>query len=137
MHIRVAPEGPTTRTVVIRGVAAIFLALLVNVTLLTIVLQGGVVPRFRPLDYTSVVTLTTLGVLGATVVYWLLVQWKPEPDRLFAWIAGILLVVSFLPDIGLLYIDPQATVPGVLVLMGMHVIAAIVAVGMLTDPLRG
>lgn len=133
MSITPPATGPDTRTIALRGIGAIVVALVANLALLTAVLQTAAVPRFQPLNYISVVTLTTLGLLGATLVYWLLVQWKPDPDRLFAWIAGIILVVSFLPDIGLLYVDPQATVPGVLVLMAMHVIAAAVAVGMLTE----
>jgi hypothetical protein len=41
------------------------------------------------------------------------------------------LVVSFLPDLGLLAGDPAATVPGVLALMVMHVVVAAASVGAL------
>lgn len=133
MAIQSTARGPDTRTIVRRGITAIVVAVVANVLVLTAVLQTGAVPRFQPLNYTAVVFLTTTGLLGATVVYWLLVQWKPAPDRLFVWIAGIILLVSFVPDLGLLTVDPQATIPGIAVLMAMHVIAAVVAVGVLTE----
>ncbi len=133
MSVTTASKYPDTRTVALRGVGALVVAVLANGILLTVVLQTNAVQRFQPLNYTSVIVLTSVGLLGATVVYWLLVQWKRDPDRYFAWIAIIVLVVSFIPDVGLLYVDPQATIAGVVVLMAMHAIAAGVAIGVLTE----
>ena len=70
--------------------------------------------------------------MGATVTYWLLVRRASNPDRTFVRVASVVLVVSFVPDVGLLSGDPAATVPGVVVLMAMHVVVAAVSVTVLT-----
>ena len=133
MSVTIPDAEPDGVTVAIRGAQAIVIAAIANTFLLSAVLLAGVVEPFEPLEYTSVVVLTALGVLGATIVYWLLVQWKPNPDQYFVWIAVILLLVSFIPAIGLLLRDPAATIPGVAVLMAMHTIAAAVSIGLLTE----
>ena len=133
MSVTIPDAEPDGVTVAIRGAQAIVIAAIANTFLLSAVLLAGVVEPFEPLEYTSVVVLTALGVLGATIVYWLLVQWKPNPDQYFVWIAVILLLVSFIPAIGLLLRDPVATIPGVAVLMAMHTIAAAVSIGLLTE----
>lgn len=128
------PDGePDGVTVAIRGAQAIVIAAIANTFLLSAVLLAGVVDPFEPLEYTSVIVLTALGVLGATLVYWLLVQWKPNPDQYFVWIAVVVLLVSFIPVIGLLLRDPAATIRGVAVLIAMHSVAAAVSIGLLTE----
>lgn len=136
MSVRIPDAEPDGVTVAIRGAQAIVIAVIANTFLLSAVLLAGVVEPFEPLEYPSVVVLTALGVLGATVVYWLLVQWKPDPDQYFVWVAVVVLLVSFIPDIGLLLGDPAATIPGVAVLMAMHTIAAAVSIAVLTEFVR-
>lgn len=133
MSVTIPDSEPEGVAIALRGAQAIVIAVIANTFLLSAILLTGVVEPFEPLNYASVVVLTALGVLGATVVYWLLVQWKPNPDRYFVWIAIILLIVSYIPDIGLLARDPAATILGVGVLMVMHTIAAAVSIAILTD----
>lgn len=133
MSVTIPDSEPDGVAVAIRGAQAVVIATIANTFLLSAVLLVDAVTPFEPLDYPSVVVLTALGVLGATVVYWLLVQWKPNPDEYFVWIAVVVLLVLYIPAIGLLVRDPAATIPGVAVLMTMHTIAAAVSIGFLTE----
>jgi hypothetical protein len=120
--------GPLVR----RGALAAVLASVTNAVLVLAATAVGVAPGFRPLAIPPVLLLTVLGVAGATAVYWLLCRRASNPDRTFVRVAAVVLVLSFLPDIGLLSADPAATVAGVVVLMAMHVVAAAASVAVLT-----
>jgi hypothetical protein len=120
--------GPLVR----RGALAAVVVALANAVLVLVTTSVGVAPDFRPLSLPPVLFLSTLGVLGATVTYWVLVRRASNPDRTFTRVASVVLVVSLLPDVALLSGDPAATVPGVVVLMAMHVVAAAVSVAVLT-----
>lgn len=133
MSVTIPDSEPEGVAIALRGAQAIVIAVIANTLLLSAILLSGVVEPFEPLNYASVVVLTALGVLGATVVYWLLVQWKPNPDQYFVWIAVVVLLVSFIPVIGLLLRDPAATIRGVAVLIAMHTVAAAVSIGLLTE----
>ena len=125
---------PGNRTAVaLRGVMAIVIAVAANSFLLTALLLSGAVEPFEPLSYPSVVSLTALGVGGATVVYWLVARWKATPDTWFLAVALVVLVISFIPAIGWFLTDPAGSLDGVVVLMSMHVVAAVVAIAVLTD----
>jgi hypothetical protein len=89
---------------------------------------------FSPLNgYGTIVPFTVIGVAGATVVYALITRYSRSPMRLFLWIAGAALALSFVPDILLLVFSvPGATPISVGVLLVMHVAAFLVSVGMLT-----
>ncbi|WP_416838653.1 DUF6069 family protein [Haloferax sp. DFSO52] len=123
---------PTRSVLARRGLTAVVLSVVANALVLTLVLASGAVQPFAPLSYPSVLFLSGAGAVGATLVYGYLTMRVENPDRTFLRVALAVLVVSFLPDFGLLIGDPQATVPGVLVLMAMHVIVASVCVGTLT-----
>ncbi|KAB1197241.1 MULTISPECIES: DUF6069 family protein [Haloferax] len=123
---------PTRSVLVRRGLTAVALSLAANALVLALVLASGAVQPFAPLSYPSVLFLSGAGAVGATLVYGYLTTRVENPDRTFLRVALAVLVVSFLPDIGLLFGDPQATIPGVLVLMAMHVVVAGVCVGTLT-----
>ena len=114
-----------------RGGLAAVLAVLANAVLVVGVGALDLAPEFRALTLPPVAFLSALGAGGATVVYWLLGRYVKEVDRTFLRIAGAVLVLSFVPDIALLAIDPAATVLGVVVLILMHVIVAGVSVGTL------
>lgn len=126
-------EHTTTRSpsVPVRGGLAVGLAVLANAVLVVGVGALDLAPEFRALTLPPVAFLSALGAGGATVVYWLLGRYVKEVDRTFLRIAGAVLVLSFVPDIALLAIDPAATVLGVVVLILMHVIVAGVSVGTL------
>ncbi len=129
----VTPTVRPTRSVLARrGLLAVVLSVLANGLVLSLVLASGAVQPFAPLSYPSVLFLSGAGAAGATLVYGLLSTRVENPDRTFLRVAVAVLVVSFIPDIGLLFGDPQATIPGVLVLMAMHVVVAGVCVGTLT-----
>ena len=121
-----------TGSIVRRGALAAVVASVANAVLVLAATAVGVAPGFRPLALPPVLLLTVLGVAGATAVYWLLRRRATNPDRTFVRVAAVVLVLSFLPDIGLLSADPAATVAGVVVLMAMHVVAAAASVAVLT-----
>lgn len=126
-------EHTTTRSpsVPVRGGLAVVVAVFANAVLIVGVGSLDLAPGFRGLTLPPVVFLSALGAGGATVVYWLLGRYVREVVRTFLRIAGAVLVLSFLPDIVLLAIDPAATVVGVVVLILMHVIVAGASVGTL------
>ncbi|CQR50998.1 MULTISPECIES: DUF6069 family protein [Haloferax] len=124
---------PTWTDLTRRGLATAAVAAVANALLLTLVLETGLVEPFAPLSYPPVVLFSAGGAVGATLVYGLFTGRVADADRTFVRVAGAVLVASFLPDIGLLYADPGATVPGVVVLMVMHVVVAAVCVASLTE----
>ena len=129
----VTPTVQPTRSVLARrGLTAVVASVAANSLLLALVLASGAVQSFMPLSYPPVLFLSAVGAIGATLVYGLLSRRVENPDRTFLRVAVVALALSFLPDIGLLFGDPQATILGVLVLMAMHVVVAAVCVGTLT-----
>jgi len=115
-------------SVPVRGALAVVASVLVNAALVWALDAAGVAPDFRALTYPPVVFLSALGAVGATVVYVLLARYVDEFDRTFVRVVAAVLVLSFLPDLGLLAADPAATVPGVLALIVMHVVVAVASV---------
>ena len=116
-----------------RGGIALVLAVLVNVVIVVAADAAGIAPTLEPLSIGPVVLFTALGIVGATVVYALLARFRAEPDRLFALVAAVVLVLSLIPDATYAPTLPGATTLGVTVLAVMHVTAALVAVAVLTD----
>lgn len=104
------------------------LAVLVNAVLVFGFSSLEVAPNFDALTIPPVVFLSAVGAIGATVVYWALERYTRDPDRVFLQVAAAVLVLSFVPDVALLELDPAATVPGVIALMVMHVTVAVVSV---------
>jgi low temperature requirement protein LtrA len=121
-----------TRTIAIRGIVAAIVGAAVNAGLVAATGAAGIAPDFMALTYPPVVFLSVVGALGATVVYALLQRRSRDPDRTFARVAAVVLVLSFVPDVGLLVGDPAATVLGVVVLIVMHVVVASASVAVLT-----
>jgi hypothetical protein len=85
------------------------------------------------MSYPPVVFLSVVGALGAAVAY-LLLQRRGSADlaAAFTRLAAVVLVICFVPDVGLLVADDAATVAGVLVLIVMHVVVAAASVALLT-----
>jgi hypothetical protein len=115
-----------------RGALAVVGSAAANALLLTLVLATDLVAPFMALSYPPVVFLSAVGALGATGVYALLARRSETPDRTFRRVAVAVLLLSFLPDVGLYLADPAATLGVVLVLMFMHVVVAGVSVAALT-----
>lgn len=120
------------RTVARRGIVATVVAAALNAALVPIARALELAAGFEPIAYTPVVFLTVLSGIAATVVFGLVRRLSRDPARTYRRIAAGVLVVSFVPDLILLQAEPAATVPGVLVLLVMHVLAAVVLVGVLT-----
>ena len=121
------------KTLAVRGIVAAAIAAVVNAGLVALATAADIAPGFRALTYPPVVFLSVVGALGAAVAYFLVLRRASgDPDRLFARIAAVVLVLSFVPDIGLLVSDDAATVVGVVLLMLMHVVVAAAAVAVLT-----
>jgi len=121
----------TSPSVPVRGLLAVALAIVLNVVLVLGANAIGVAPGFRALTIPPVAFLSALGAGGATLVYWLLRRYVGVTDRTFVRLAGGVLLLSFLPDVALLAVDPSATPLAVVLLMAMHVVVAAVAVGLL------
>ena len=117
--------------VLVRGAVAVALSVLVNAVLVVAVGAIGVAPDFQALTILPVAFLSAFGAAGAAGTYWLLDGRVDDVDRTFTRAAATVLVLSFVPDIALLFVDPAATVVGVVILMVMHVVVAVAAVGSL------
>lgn len=124
-----------TKELAKRGSLAVILSVVANIIVLQAVLVPSLVQQFEPLNVPPVVLFSALGAFGATVTYALVDRLSESPDRVFTIIAGVALVLSFVPDIALLQINPAATLPAVIVLMVMHVVSAVVCVASLTGRL--
>ena len=129
-----APVRVFNRRLLWAGPLAIGGALVANAVVRAIELAVLPIPAaFFPLQSAAFVGLTVVGVLGAVLVYAVIGRFTQNPIRNFRIVAGVALLLSFLPDLGLLVSGmPGATLAGVLGLMAMHVVAALVAVGVLT-----
>ena len=117
------------------GGAALVISLLANAIVRTVmVVIFSISPLFRALStWDTIIIFTLVGVFGATVVFAILARLTKHAIKLFRWLAGFLLVVSFVPNILMLTSNaPGATVPSVISLMVMHVITASITVGLLT-----
>jgi hypothetical protein len=112
------------RSLPVRGGLAVVLAVLANAALVVAIGSLELAPGFRALTLPPVVFLSALGAGGAAVVYGALRRYVSDPDRTFLRVAGVVLGLSFVPDIALLAGDPTATVVAVALLMIMHVVVA-------------
>jgi hypothetical protein len=115
----------------IRGALAVVVSVLANVVLVLGANALGVAPGFQALTVPPVAFLSALGAAGATAVYWALGRFSRAADRTFVRVATAVLVLSFVPDVALLAVDPAATPLGVVVLVVMHVVVAAASVGLL------
>lgn len=129
-------SGRRTRGLWVRGALAVVLSVAANAALVVAASAAGIAPGFRALTLPPVVTLSAVGAVGAVLAYLVVRRVSDRPDRTFRLLAAAVLVLSFLPDVGLLVADEAATVPGVAVLMLMHVVVAGVCVALLTGVRR-
>jgi hypothetical protein len=91
----------------------------------------AVAPEFEPFQGT-VVPYTIGGVVLAGIAYAVLRRLVHDAQRAFLRLAIVALVLSWIPDVALLFInEPGATVPAVGSLMVMHAVSAAVVVRLL------
>lgn len=115
-----------------RGALATVLSVVANVVVLAVVTSLELVPPIEQLAYPPVVFLTTVGAVGGTGVYALVQRWSSNPRRTFGIIAGVVLLLSFVPDVTFVADQPGATTGAVATLMVMHVVAAVIVFSVLT-----
>lgn len=117
------------------GLIAILASVLVNeaVTLLTVSLFS-VPATFTPLTVGPIAAFTIGGVLGAIIVFAMVGRWSRRPIQLFRIISFYVLLILFVPDIGLLFVNalPDTNIITVGALMLMHILTAVISVGILT-----
>ena len=87
------------------------------------------------LSFPTVTMLTLIGAVGAIVVYAIIRAFLQKPNKPFIWISVIVLLLSFIPDYMIIgqTTGPFAggTLANALVLMLMHVVAAVIIVSSL------
>lgn len=116
-----------------RGGIALVISVLANWLILVAVQETAFVGNYGHLQVAPVTWWTTVGAVGSVVAYGVIDVLSDEPDRTFAVVAFIVLLLSFAPDTALLVHDPEATVGAIAVLMIMHVTVAAICVASLTD----
>ncbi|MCC7358073.1 MAG: hypothetical protein IT317_01250 [Anaerolineales bacterium] len=133
-----APPSAPAEPVALRrvwwvGLAALAVAVLVNGLVRAAALATlDVDPGFAPLQTYMFVPLTLVGGGLGVVVFALLARFTRRPITLYRLIAGAALLLSLLPDLGLLGFMPGATAATVGALMVMHALTAAIVVGALT-----
>ncbi len=116
------------------GALAVGLAVVVNVVIRTVAVSLlGIGEGFLPLGVGPTVFFTVAGMVGAVVVFGVMLRFARRPVRLFRRVAHVVLVVSLVPDVLMLFSGsmPGTTVAGVITLMVEHVASWAVAVGVL------
>ncbi len=116
------------------GALAVGLAVVVNVVIRTVAVSLlGIGEGFLPLGVGPTVFFTVAGMVGAVVVFGMMLRFARRPVRLFRRVALVVLVVSLVPDVLMLFSGsmPGTTVAGVITLMVEHVASWAVAVGVL------
>jgi hypothetical protein len=93
-------------------------------------------PAFGPLQLMTPIIFTAIGVLGGVIVFAILSRTVRQPVHVFRIVALVVLLVSLTPDVLLFLADsrmiPGLTVPGVIALMVMHVVAWAITIRLLS-----
>lgn len=129
-------ERPVWRRLWLLGLLAIIGSVVVNVLIHTLAVSVlPISPHFFQLQGPIYIVFTIIGTIGAVLVFALVSRLSRRPIRLFRIIATIVLVLSLIPDLGLLS-SPGASWYAVGTLMSMHLAAYLVCVGVLTTMTR-
>lgn len=119
-------------TILKRGAITWVMALVINLVALTVVLQADLVADHQFLHYGPVAFWTTVGIIGASAVYWWLATQRRDPNPLFVRIAIVVLVLSFAADVGLYLSDEDATAAVAATLASLHIPPALASIAGLT-----
>ncbi len=117
-----------TRALILVG--ALVAAIVVNTVIATVARALGASAEFQPLTPPAYISLTVLGFLLA-VAGWAIIRAKASnPTRVMRVLVPVVLVLSFIPDLGLLLSGSQPGTSGgaVLALALMHLAVAAVTV---------
>lgn len=121
------PSTPLVR----RGVLAFLIVVLANLSVRAL---GGLVvdlAAVEPLGWLPVVGSSIVGVVGATAVYTAIARVSARPDRPFALVAAVVLVLSLVPVATFAPTLPGVTTGVVVVMAVMHVVTAVAVVAVL------
>ncbi|MFD1543564.1 DUF6069 family protein [Nonomuraea guangzhouensis] len=110
--------------------AAVLAALVVNAVIAVLALAAGASDGFPPLQASSYISLTVVGVLAGAAGWAAVRRWSRQPATVLRLLVPIVVAVSLLPDIAMFFtaMQPNTTALGVVALMVMHVATAAVAV---------
>lgn len=125
------PAKLTSKQIVVNGVIAILVAIIANIVARLVLGALVTVPSdFPPMQIPPIVFFTVLYGIGAVLVYWLIVRFASNPQRVWLIVVIIAFVVTALPDL-LLAVNPAAApFPGgsaalYLLLLVYHVLAGL------------
>lgn len=129
-----SPERVSLKRLLWAGPLAIVAAVVANFIVRALALAVLNIPAdFMPLQSPAFLPFTVVGLLGAILAFAIIGRVSKRPVRTFQIVSVVVLILSFLPDIGLFATGaPGATLPAVVVLMLMHVVAAAIVVWVLT-----
>ena len=124
-----------THSIFVSALSALVGSLIANIALLLIFAPFTGMVNFPPLSVSGVTIFTVAGVLGAAIVYAIVLRFSTNPTRLFTWISAVVLVLSFLPDIFFRQLaagGENTTSSAIVLLMAFHVACAVITVWALT-----
>lgn len=116
------------------GIATIVAAVVANLLVYAI---GSLIVRYDPTfliltNASGTIIFTVVPAIVAVLLYAVLLRATADPARVFTWIAVVVLIVSWIPDLTYIPGVPGASTGQTVVLMVMHAVAALVIVWMLT-----
>jgi hypothetical protein len=125
--------------ILVAGLVAAVAAAAANVIVFFIASALGAMPQTylvpaagQPIGIMQVVSSTVIGAVGATIVFAIIARFARQPIRLFRIVSVVALILSFGTFLGL----SGAPVSLVMTLALMHIVAAVVIVGVLTTMAR-
>ena len=120
------------------GLATVAAAVIANLLVYALgSLLVGYDPQFVVLANASgTILFTVVPAIVAVLLYAVLMRFASNPARVFTNIAVVVLIVSLIPDLTYIPSVPGASSGQTAILMVMHVVAAVVIVGMLTTLTR-
>jgi hypothetical protein len=116
------------------GLVTIVLSVIGNLILLWIAnLLFYIPPEFEPLGSLRVSIFTVAFLIPAIIVYAILAAKAKQPIRTYRIIGWVFLILSFIPDIAMLFVNfmPGSTGTAVIILMLTHVVAGLIALYLL------
>lgn len=126
------------RRIWLAGIIAVVAAIAANLIVRALLFAWLDLPAgFPPLQPGAIIFFTIVGVGLGAVVYAMVARRSMQPARTFTWIAITALVVSILPNLGLMLNPAAGPFPGgsplaygILILF--HIIAGFIAIGVIT-----
>jgi len=134
MSTSLSSSPRTTRPSVVSAVLTLIVVIVVAVALNTLVaavaVNAGASATFPPLTFPAYTTFTVIGVIVGWIGWRIVQRRAANPRRVLSILVPAVALVSFIPDLLLLWLDvvPGTTVAGVIALMVMHVVVIAVAV---------